>query len=237
MRQILFYLLFLMVFVSSVQVHAQGDILEEVELTPLPGEVIKAWPDEEQRIVVQPVAPKAQTEAVMLPEPALVVKKQKTENEIAKEEIGDFFSARNVARHGKYLWGGPYHDDVRVYLNKAKIPHSSQWADEKWSPQDWIDARGGQPLKVIDGFYRVGIIKDQTMKDGMPLLEVGDAFLQLSDLEKMRVVTFIDHVFGITRNDESGSIHIVYEEETFLFGLYSGLESVGFFTKDGLQLQ
>ena len=142
------------------------------------------------------------------------------------------------AKHlGKYIWGGPYHNDVIIYLNNAKIKHNSQWDDDEWSPQMWIDARGGDVLSVINGFYKAGIVVDQYSNAEGPVLEVGQTFLELSDLEKQHMVAFFDYVFGITTGEGPGVIQVLFHEETYPLNLYDGRLMVGYFTKDGLQLQ
>lgn len=126
---------------------------------------------------------------------------------------------------GKYIWGPPSVDPVRPYLEEGKIPHNSQWADDQWSPQDWIEDRGSAKA-VMDGLYSSGIITDQYTEDGIPVLEVGQRFLELSDQEKRRVASFVDVVFGITR--QSG-LYLIYFHKNDI--------PVGLFTVEGLQLQ
>jgi hypothetical protein len=127
---------------------------------------------------------------------------------------------------GKYIWGPPNTDPVRPYLEEAKLPHNSQWADDQWQPEDWIKARGGSAKAVIDGFYNAGIITDQYTDDDIPVLEVGNRFLELSDQDKRRVAMFVDDTFGITR--KSGLFLIYYNRHD---------TPVGVFTAQGLQLQ
>ena len=141
-----------------------------------------------------------------------------------------FFSVEGqaVERFGKFIWGPPKSDFVRPYLEEAKLPHNSQWADDEWSPQDWIDARGGSVIAVVNGFYSAGIIKDQYFDDDVPVLEVGQTFIDLSGQEQRRVVAFMDDVFGVTSSSKAGVIEIEFHDDN---------KSVGLFTKDGLQLQ
>jgi hypothetical protein len=127
---------------------------------------------------------------------------------------------------GKYIWGPPNTDPVRPYLEEGKIPHNSQWADDKWTPQDWIDSRGGSAKAVIDGFYSSGIVTDQYSDDDIPVLEVGQRFLELSDQDKRRVAMFIDDTFGITK-----------AHGLFLIYFHKHETPVGLFTSEGLQLQ
>lgn len=126
---------------------------------------------------------------------------------------------------GKFIWGPPNVDPVRPYLQEAKLPQNSQWAEDAWTPQDWIDSRGSAAA-VIDGFYNAGIITDQYTDDNIPVLEVGQKFLELSDQEKRRVVAFMDDAFGVTEN-----------EGIFMLYYYKHDVPVGVFGADGLQLQ
>ena len=127
-----------------------------------------------------------------------------------------------------FIWGMPDHQDVRPYLEEAKIPHNSQWADDEWEPQDWVDSRGGNPMAVINGFYDAGIITDQYFDDEKPVLEVGQTFLDLGSKDKRRVVAFVDEVFGVTKFSEAGTIFIYFHEDDL---------PIGEFNKGGLQLQ
>ncbi len=128
---------------------------------------------------------------------------------------------------GKYIWGPPNTDPVRPYLETAKIPHNSQWAHDDWTPQDWVETRGGKPINVINGLYEAQIITDQYTDDDVPVLEVGQAFLDLSTQEKYRVAAFVDSAYGITKKGK-GAIMIRFHKRDI---------PIGIFTKDGLQLQ
>jgi len=72
------------------------------------------------------------------------------------------FAGSALASSGAdYLWGPPESDFVRPYLEEAKLPHNARWADDNWSPQDWIDSRGGNAAAVVNGFYKAKIVTDQ----------------------------------------------------------------------------
>lgn len=138
--------------------------------------------------------------------------------------------AGTLARDMKYLWDVPNSDVVRPYLYDYQDPHNSQWADDHWKPSDWTERQGRNAFDVVNGFYEAGIVTDQyTDGDGAAVLEVGQVFLQISDLERHRIVAFFDHVFQVTSSTVGGVIRIVF---------YENDEKVGLFTKDdGLQLQ
>jgi len=129
---------------------------------------------------------------------------------------------------GKELWGPPNSSFVRPHLEEAKLPHNSRWADDEWTPQDWIDSRGGDAVTVVNGLYEAGIISDQYFDGGIPVLEVGQGFLDLGAQDKRRVVAFIDEVFGVTKFAEPGVIMIYFRNDD---------EPVGLFNAQGLQLQ
>ena len=128
---------------------------------------------------------------------------------------------------GKLLWGPPQHDETRPTLLEAKIPHNSQWADENWSPQEWIDDRGSAEA-VIDGFYKSGIITDQYFDEDVPVLEVGDRFMDLSEQEQRRVTAFIDHVYNVTGSSAAG---------VYMIASHRRDDPIGLFSKQGLQFQ
>ena len=128
---------------------------------------------------------------------------------------------------GKYIFGPPNTDPTWPHLHDAKIPHNSQWDNDSWSPEDWVEAEGNV-RNVIDGFYDSGIIVDQ-YEDEVPVLEVGSRFLELSPRDQRRVVEFVDYAFKITESKPHGVFYIVAEgSRSKLLGLY---------TSHGLQLQ
>ena len=88
------------------------------------------------------------------------------------------------------------------------------------------DIREYAAKAVIDGFYSSGIVTDQYSDDDIPVLEVGQRFLELSDQDKRRVAMFIDDTFGITK-----------AHGLFLIYFHKHETPVGLFTSEGLQLQ
>ncbi len=147
--------------------------------------------------------------------------------------IGCAFAAGNVHAQGngdvwKHLWYPPKGEQVRPYLDEAKLPHNSQWAEDDWTPQDWVEMRGGSPLNVMDGFYRANIVTDQKFDKDTPILEVGQGFLRLSAKEQHRVMAFIDDLYNVTGSTEAGVIEICVDHED---------ELIGIFDHNGLQLQ
>ncbi|MEZ5814387.1 MAG: hypothetical protein R3E13_06665 [Alphaproteobacteria bacterium] len=128
----------------------------------------------------------------------------------------------------KDFWGPPHSDFVRPHLEEAKLPHNSRWADDEWEPQDWIDARGGSVVRVVNGFYDAGIIVDQYFDDDVPVLEVGQGFIELGAQDKRRVVAFMDEVFGVTKFSKPGVIMVHFHEDD---------APIGVFNAQGLQLQ
>ena len=125
----------------------------------------------------------------------------------------------------------PYHwqnlDFDKPYLEESTTRHNSQWEFDHWRPQDWIESRGSADA-VMENLYTYGIITKQYMDDDFPVLEVGLPFIQLSGQEKRRVTAFVDHVFGITRNPETG-MYRLREHGT--------KRELGLFTRYGLQIQ
>ncbi len=146
--------------------------------------------------------------------------------------IGTFAAGNAFAQANgdvwKHLWYRPKGEQVRPYLDEAKLPHNSQWAEDDWTPQDWVEVRGGSPLNVIDGFYRAKIVTDQKFDKDTPVLEVGQGFLRLSAQEQHRVLAFIDDTYGVTTNSPAGVIEICLDHES---------DIIGVFDKNGLQIQ
>ncbi|MGH1404791.1 MAG: hypothetical protein ACRBDL_11160 [Alphaproteobacteria bacterium] len=125
-----------------------------------------------------------------------------------------------------WIWGWwPSHWqnlDFQPYLNHQKINQRSLWDQDTWTPEAWIkDA--GDARRIVRDFYAVEIVTDQ-YKDGddIPVLEVGEAFLQLSNMDQRRVLRFVDHVFEITSAEENGMFYVYYAEvDSEPMGIYN----------------
>lgn len=128
----------------------------------------------------------------------------------------------------KFFWGPPSHNDAKPYLNEAKIPHNHKAGVDMWAPEMWAAARNGKPMDVVSGFYEADIVTDQYLDNNVPVLEVGQEFLNLSDTDKKRVIAYMDDVFGVTEYSPS---------KTMLIYFYRGNRSLGIVTPDGIQLQ
>lgn len=113
------------------------------------------------------------------------------------------------------------------YLENAKHPHPSQWADQDWYAEDWISQRRSG-LALVQGFYDSGIIRDQDTDGGMPVLVVGPNFYHLSGLDKRRVVHTVDVVYGVTRQNRQAAI---------LLKDWYTKRTIGVFNDQGLALQ
>lgn len=132
-----------------------------------------------------------------------------------------------------WAWFGdddPAYGHYHPHLEGPKVPHNVQWADDAddWRPQEWIDAKGSAKA-VMDGLYSARIVTDQYESGGVPVLEVGQGFMDLSGRDKRRVAAFIDYAFGITKNTEAGVFYIYHfaDDEN----------PVGIYGHGGLQLQ
>lgn len=149
------------------------------------------------------------------------------------------FAAFPVPAHASFLkdltcWFMPCTgsgDEVftRPELEDGKTPHNTQFADDPWTPQEWIDSRGSVSA-VVDGFYKAGIVTDQSRhwRTGVPILEVGQGFMRLSGQDKRRVAKFMDYTF---QNSEGygGTYTLRHKASGDSIGIYN--------TDRGLQIQ
>ncbi|MCC7305782.1 MAG: hypothetical protein IT558_05935 [Alphaproteobacteria bacterium] len=128
-------------------------------------------------------------------------------------------------------WPGHWDKDMaRPHLEDGKMPHNSQWENDKWTPQDWTASRGSE-MDVLQGLYDADILRDQYRNgDNIPVLQVGPNFLRLSGQEKRRVAAYIDQVFGITSSSPDGMFYIYLSRGWFA-------DPIGTYTRRGLQLQ
>jgi hypothetical protein len=117
---------------------------------------------------------------------------------------------------------------TRPELEDGKTPHNIQFADDPWTPQEWIDSRGSVSA-VVDGFYKAGIVTNQSRhwRTGVPILEVGQGFMRLSGQEKRRVAKFMDYTFENTEGYGG----------TYLLRHAASGDSIGVYNTEGLQLQ
>lgn len=113
------------------------------------------------------------------------------------------------------------------YINDAKTPHTERFLIEQWTPLDWAQDRGSY-TGVLHDFYQEGVITDRYFCGDVPILEVGDTFMMLSDQDKRRVAIFVDEMFGMTFRPEYGFFRIVNARYDEIVGVYSA---------SGLQLQ
>lgn len=125
------------------------------------------------------------------------------------------------------IWGPPSAPLVSDMLSGTQALEYSRWETPDWNPQGWINSRGGSAKAVIEGFYTAGIISDQYFDNGVPILKVGQKFLELSREDKHRVCAFLDVMFGVTKQ---GSVFMIE------FDRYYNVP-VGVFTAQGLQLE
>ena len=108
----------------------------------------------------------------------------------------------------------------------TKDMHLRQWDSKKWNPDVWIQ-QAGDGETLMEGFYAAGILEDQTYKDEIPYLHVGENFHKLGGYDQRRVLQSVDEVYGIT-NIETDDLFYVYDD-------YNN-RVIGMYTKHGLQV-
>ncbi|HPD83644.1 MAG: hypothetical protein R3D88_05535 [Alphaproteobacteria bacterium] len=116
--------------------------------------------------------------------------------------------------------------EFQPYLENTRELQIPQWEDTNWYVEDWTVQESGMDL--IKGFYKADIIRDQKVgREKLPILVVGPNFYRLSGLDKRRVMTTVDHVYGITEIKPNGSF--------FLEDWYTH-KKIGVFDENGLRL-
>ena len=125
--------------------------------------------------------------------------------------------------HEKWVQYKKYHP----YLENGKHSQNTQWNEENWYVEDWV-SQHGDAMELIDGFYKAAILQEQTVEDDKPILVVGPQFYRLGGLDKRRVVTTVDVVYGITENQPNRYI---------LLKDWHTKRQIGVYTADGLQLE
>lgn len=141
------------------------------------------------------------------------------------------FTAKAQAEGKVWVWGwGPSHWrdlDFVPYLEDGKSPHNSQWDENEWSPEHWTQQRGSD-IAVLRRFYVADVLRDQYFDEGVPVLEVGPRFYNLSGHDKRRVTEMVDTAYGMTASKMFG-MYMLYDWQT--------KKAVGSYTRYGLQIQ
>lgn len=146
-----------------------------------------------------------------------------------------------VAAGGASAWAGPKPcywgwwpehfskmDWERRLMQDGTTPHPDQWDGSNWKPADWIAQRGGKGGKMVERFFAIGILEDQSMDDDIPVLEVGTGFFRLGGEDQKRVMALVDTVYGVTTK----SPHKMFLIEDGRTG-----RPLGTYTVSGLTLQ
>lgn len=124
-------------------------------------------------------------------------------------------------------WKWAEYKKFNPYLEKGKETQNQQWAREDWYVQDWVSQHKNE-FELIDGFFKADILRQQTADGDVPVLIVGPQFYRLSGLDKRRVVTTLDAVYGIT---DRGSNPVIVLKD------WHTEREIGLFDKNGLQIE
>lgn len=112
------------------------------------------------------------------------------------------------------------------YLENSRHLQIPQWEREDWYVEDWTSQTDGMTL--IQGFYAADILRDQkTGHADLPILVVGPNFYHLSGLDKRRVVTTVDAVYGMTTQ---------FKDSSFVIEDWRTCRPIGTFDQYGLRL-
>ncbi len=112
--------------------------------------------------------------------------------------------------------------DFKPYLNEQQIRQRSLWDGDAWTPEAWIRDAGDEK-RVMRDFYEYKIVTNQyTDNRNIPVLEVGEPFVQLSGVDQRRVLEFVDYVFQITPASDNGMFYVYLKgEKKEPMGLYN----------------
>ncbi len=121
-----------------------------------------------------------------------------------------------------YWWRDSHwvNQDFKPYYQEGTLPQQTQWENENWQPEDWVQFDGGNGLALIEKWYRNGIIYDQYVDNGAPYLDVGVNFYHLSGFDKKRIMATVDHVYGVTRS-QPGMFYLKDHSTEKVIGYYT----------------
>lgn len=130
----------------------------------------------------------------------------------------------------RYLWPPAYDaiDWERRLMQNGTTPHPDQWDASGWKPEHWMAQRGGQGAGMVEHFFTVGILEDQSMEDDIPVLEVGTEFFRIGGEDQRRVMALVDRVYGVTTKSPH-RMFLIEDGETG--------RPLGTYTVSGLTLQ
>ncbi|MFP4387084.1 MAG: hypothetical protein ACLFP8_09235 [Alphaproteobacteria bacterium] len=99
------------------------------------------------------------------------------------------------------------------YMGEQKLRQRSTRDMDRWRPVDWIENPGDEKI-ILRDFYTMGIIREQYVNhDNIPVLRVGDAFVNLATFDQRRILAFVDYVFNVTGSQENGMFFVYYERD------------------------
>ncbi len=139
------------------------------------------------------------------------------------------FTAQAYA--GSKSWGGWSSNwqnlEFQPYLGDQKISQRSLVDDDTWKPEDWIK-NDGDEKRIMRNLYAANILSKQYKdRKNIPVLEVGDNFIELSSVDRDRILKFVDYVFEITLSEENGMFYVLYGDNKD--------EPLGLYNKHGFQ--
>jgi len=120
-------------------------------------------------------------------------------------------------------------NNASPYLENHRDLQIPQWDHEEWVSENWT-AQYDNPMKMIEGFYKADIIRDQIFEgsdDERAVMVVGPNFYRLSGYDKRRVSHVIDVVYGITAQ---------HKNNFFYLKDWNTKNYVGVFDQHGLRL-
>ncbi len=127
---------------------------------------------------------------------------------------------------------GPGHweqlHEFQPYIEPSKGTQNQQWNDDPWSPSTWSQQRGDGNKQVVSDLFKADIFREQYVKNGVPAVDVGPHFYDLSGNDQRRVAAMLDDYYGITANKVFG-MYKLYDWNTGL--------PIGTYTQYGLQLK
>lgn len=131
------------------------------------------------------------------------------------------------------FWGDNHwnYQTFKPYTEDSRMSQTYRRQNDDWTPADWI-AQHGSKEATLSALKSANIIKefDDTNfwgNEKMPVLEVGYAFMQISNRQKRRVAKFVDYAYGVTAHSKQGAMLIEDAKARTQIGVY---------TKLGLQL-